>query len=248
MINIQITEADQEKPSTLRALALFLNTLAHERDGGKAPKAEQAGPGPVALAVLAQLADQGNALTTAPDAAGASDDSEKEPDANASDDSNTSDGLDKNGLPWDGRIHSSSKNKNSDGSWRYLRGVDKDLIGIVEAELRQLTSNDVPPPPPPPVVEPKADDAPPPPPPPVAEDVPPPPPVPKGSVTVQDVFKRVTHLQKSGDENRMPQELLNECLGTVGLKSMVELMSKAKVESELPAQLLEAINLVAGED
>lgn len=243
MINIQITEADQEKPSTLRALALFLNTLAYERDGGKpVVRVTATSPTPVA--------DEGNALTTGPDAVGASADSPSTDTADAPAEETTAsgEGLDKNGLPWDGRIHSSSKNKNADGSWRYLRGVDKDLVGIVEAELRQLTSNDAPPPPPPVVEQPKADDAPPPPPPPVADDAPPPPPAVAGAVTVQDVFKRVTHLQKSGDENRMPQELLNECLSTVGLKSMVELMSKAKTEPELPAQLLEAINLVAGED
>lgn len=244
MINIQITEADQEKPSTLRALALFLNTLAHERDAGK-PVVQ------VTATVPTPVADEGNALTTGPDAAGASDDSEKGPDANASDDSNTSDGLDKNGLPWDGRIHSSSKNKNSDGSWRYLRGVDKDLIGIVEAELRQLTSNDAPPPPPPVVEQPKADDVPPPPPPPVetpAADAPPPPPPVAAGVSMQDVFKRVTHLQQSGDSNRMPQDLLNECLATVGLSSMAEFMKQSKLDSELAGNLMQAINLVAGEE
>ncbi len=248
MINIQITEAEHEKPSTLRALALFLNTLAHERDGGKkSPVAE------VTASTFAPAVDEGNAPAEGPDAAGAWDGSEKEPDANASADSNTSDGLDKNGLPWDGRIHSSSKNKNSDGSWRYLRGVDKDLIGIVEAELRQLTSNDAPPPPPPPVAEqPKADDVPPPPPPPVespAADAPPPPPPPVAAgVSMQDVFKRVTHLQQSGDSNRMPQDLLNECLATVGLSSMAEFMKQSKLDAELAGNLMQAINLVAGED
>src|SRR5690606_1224104 len=44
--------------------------------------------------------------------------------------------TDKNGLAWDARIHSSSKALNSDGTWRYMRGVDKDLIPVVEAELR----------------------------------------------------------------------------------------------------------------
>lgn len=257
MINIQITEAEHEKPSTLRALALFLNTLAHERDGGKKTDSTR----PLSTdpdisasdieAAVRTASDQGNALTTGPDAAGASDDSEKEPDANAPGDSNTSDGLDKNGLPWDGRIHSSSKNKNTDGSWRYLRGVDKDLIGIVEAELRQLTSNDVPPPPPPVVEQPKADDVPPPPPPPVeapAADAPPPPPPVAAGVSMQDVFKRVTHLQQSGDSNRMPQDLLNECLATVGLSSMAEFMKQSKLDAELAGNLMQAINLVAGED
>ena len=44
--------------------------------------------------------------------------------------------LDSEGLPWDKRIHSSSKNKNADGSWRIRKGVDKDLVNKVKIELR----------------------------------------------------------------------------------------------------------------
>ena len=44
--------------------------------------------------------------------------------------------LDINGLPWDERIHSSTAAKNQDGSWRLKRGVDRDLVAEVEAELR----------------------------------------------------------------------------------------------------------------
>lgn len=256
MIKIELIPSDVP-PSELRALALFLNTLAHERDGGAKPSVEHivraAQAGAAAGSALAQLqvADSGNAPDTGPAAAGASGDSSPEPDAGAPDDSNTSEGLDAKGLPWDGRIHSSSKNKNSDGSWRYLRGVDKDLIGIVEAELRQLTSNDAPPPPPPVVEQPKADDVPPPPPPPVetpTADAPPPPPPVAPGVSMQDVFKRVTHLQQSGDSNRMPQDLLNGCLATVGLSSMAEFMKQSKLDAELAGNLMQAINLVAGED
>jgi hypothetical protein len=49
---------------------------------------------------------------------------------------NTSAGeFDKRGMPWDERIHASTKAVNADGSWRYRRGVDKDLITKVEAEI-----------------------------------------------------------------------------------------------------------------
>lgn len=44
--------------------------------------------------------------------------------------------ADKNGLPWDERIHSSSKNFNADGTWRYRKGVSADQKSKVEAELR----------------------------------------------------------------------------------------------------------------
>ena len=44
--------------------------------------------------------------------------------------------LDKNGIPWDGRIHASSKALVADGSWRAKRGVDPTLVTTVTAELR----------------------------------------------------------------------------------------------------------------
>lgn len=49
--------------------------------------------------------------------------------------------LDKNGLPWDGRIHASTKTQTVDGSWKKKKGVDADLITQVEAELRQVMGN-----------------------------------------------------------------------------------------------------------
>ena len=49
--------------------------------------------------------------------------------------------LDVRGLPWDERIHSTKKGKNADGSWRNRRGVDKDLLAQVEAELKATYSN-----------------------------------------------------------------------------------------------------------
>lgn len=46
--------------------------------------------------------------------------------------------LDKDGLPWDGRIHSESKAKVADGSWRKRRGTPPELVAQVEAQLRAL--------------------------------------------------------------------------------------------------------------
>lgn len=44
--------------------------------------------------------------------------------------------LDSAGLPWDGRIHGSTKTKNADGSWRQKRGLnDPALKQRVETEL-----------------------------------------------------------------------------------------------------------------
>jgi hypothetical protein len=46
--------------------------------------------------------------------------------------------LDKAGLPWDGRIHASTKTKTKPGLWAAKRGVDPALVVTVEAELRQV--------------------------------------------------------------------------------------------------------------
>lgn len=58
--------------------------------------------------------------------------------------------VDSRGFPWDERIHTSSKATNADGTWRNRRGVDKDLVAEVEAELRGEPAAPPPPPPPPP--------------------------------------------------------------------------------------------------
>ena len=44
------------------------------------------------------------------------------------------------GLPWDRRIHSSSKALNADGRWRIARNVAPELIESVKAELRALVA------------------------------------------------------------------------------------------------------------
>lgn len=46
--------------------------------------------------------------------------------------------LDKEGLPWDSRIHSSSKAFIADGTWKLRRGVDPAEVAKVKAQLREL--------------------------------------------------------------------------------------------------------------
>lgn len=65
--------------------------------------------------------------------------------------------LDSTGIPWDVRIHSSSRGKNNDGTWKAKRNVDAALRAAVEAELHQAMAAPKPPfqplhtaPPPPP--------------------------------------------------------------------------------------------------
>lgn len=43
--------------------------------------------------------------------------------------------LDKNGIPWDERIHAGTKRKNADQTWSMKKGVDKDLYAEIMAEL-----------------------------------------------------------------------------------------------------------------
>lgn len=52
--------------------------------------------------------------------------------------------LDKNGLPWDSRIHAASKAINADGTWRQKRGVAPELVATVEAQLRGVMAVPVP--------------------------------------------------------------------------------------------------------
>ncbi len=45
--------------------------------------------------------------------------------------------LDSEGVPWDSRIHSSSKNKVEGGRWRAKRGVDDAFANQIKADLRR---------------------------------------------------------------------------------------------------------------
>lgn len=51
--------------------------------------------------------------------------------------------YDSRGIPWDDRIHSSTKSKTKDGSWRYAKGVDRELAKQIEDASRSasLASN-----------------------------------------------------------------------------------------------------------
>lgn len=46
--------------------------------------------------------------------------------------------LDDEGLPWDVRIHSSSKAKIKDGTWKLKRGLDAAYVEEIKAELKQV--------------------------------------------------------------------------------------------------------------
>ena len=48
--------------------------------------------------------------------------------------------VDAKGMPWDNRIHSGSRAKTADGSWRQKRNLDPNLLAQVEGELRTTMS------------------------------------------------------------------------------------------------------------
>lgn len=48
--------------------------------------------------------------------------------------------LDSTSLPWDERIHASTKSKIANGTWKGKRGVDAALVVAVEAELRAVAA------------------------------------------------------------------------------------------------------------
>lgn len=76
--------------------------------------------------------------------------------------------LDPDGLPWDARIHASTKSRNADQRWKAKKGVHADTKAIVVAELKAVLGA--------PAAPPAAPAAPAPPPPPPAASAPPPPP------------------------------------------------------------------------
>lgn len=146
--------------------------------------------------------------------------------------------VDSRGLPWDERIHASTKATNGDGSWRNKRGVDKALLEAVEAELAGGVS-----------VPPSPTDAPadtasgaadaggaseiPLPPAPAAEEaagtIPDAPaaPTPADAPTFKDAMAIVTTRQREGT---LTQVQVSEAAQALGLSSVVDLAKPANAE------------------
>lgn len=60
--------------------------------------------------------------------------------AEVTDQPNPEEEVDSTGLPWDARIHASTKTKKKGGIWTSRRGVDSETIRTIEAELRNKTN------------------------------------------------------------------------------------------------------------
>lgn len=107
--------------------------------------------------------------------------------------------TDKNGLPWDERIHAGTKALNADGTWKKRRGVDDATVAAVTAELTGAAPQTEPTPAPAPQPEPEPTPAPAPAPAPAPqpETAPTPAPVPSTN-RIQDFQQIVQELQKAG--------------------------------------------------
>lgn len=156
--------------------------------------------------------------------------------------------FDTNGLPWDGRIHAGSKARLANGAWRYKRGVDKDVVEAVEAELKGLLStplNVAPPPPPPPVQEAiqgydcdtttaKLDIAPPPP----AQETTTPRPPPPQEMTIPAFLQLYTTniVSKKWTREEVEQAIVNQ--GVPGVEKIPHLMA----HKDLIPKILEELN------
>lgn len=62
------------------------------------------------------------------------------------------DRLDKTGIPWDERIHASTRTKTADGCWKKKRNIDDATVATVEGELKALMAIPAPAPSPTPAV------------------------------------------------------------------------------------------------
>ena len=121
--------------------------------------------------------------------------------------------LDKNGLPWDERIHSKAKGKDVKGNWKYLRGVDRDvLVPQVEAELRAMMGEDTPEP----VTEAPA-------------ATPQPPVTPSAPATTAPSASVTTFAQlvTGITTNQIPEERVNAVIANVGLSNFALLGARA---------------------
>lgn len=157
--------------------------------------------------------------------------------------------LDRDGFPWDARIHSASRAFVADGTWKLKKGMSlqKNVVDAVRAELRQTMALPVPaaaaaapvtlaPPPPPPA--PPAAAAP------AAAAPPPPPPAaaPAGAdpATFPDFMTWIAGLIQSG---KWTHQQTTTALSALGLPSAVGLSSRpdlipsavATIRAMLPA-------------
>jgi hypothetical protein len=127
--------------------------------------------------------------------------------------------LDKEGIPWDGRIHMSTKNRTVENVWKRKRNVPDEEYARVVAELRvsQMAPAApvvVPPPPPAPVV-------------PVEAVVPPPPPAPTAPAASAATFPEfMAHVTAGVTSQRFTREDITEACVKCGVANLPGLINR----------------------
>lgn len=143
-------DPEEDSPMTIDVLALRIHTGADTAQARELVDHFFGGALPLQTVGLSAPADQ----TVAPSTP---DDQEESPVPAANDvasedvtrnaapaetsDTPATPATDAAGLPWDERIHASSKALNADGTWRRKRGVDETTVARVEAELRGVSDD-----------------------------------------------------------------------------------------------------------
>lgn len=147
--NPQSAEEIRREAQYLLYVAANLDTfLAGAAAAGATVAAEQIAVTTLPPAGSVQVPPPPPSVPEAPAAAGAAQVPPPPPPATAAP------SVDNTGLPWDERIHSSTKAINADGTWKKRRGVTPPIVAKVEAELRGgvvhmgAAAPQVPPPPP----------------------------------------------------------------------------------------------------
>ena len=154
--------------------------------------------------------------------------------------------TDKNGLPWDGRIHSSARSKVADGSWKMRRGVEDEFVKGIENELRQTMGVAPVPMAPSPLTPPPAAvfsapaapiPAAPIPAPPVASIAPPPVAAPVEVATQLNFPKLMQRITAAFAAKTMDQGTINAAVQAVGLPSLPMLASRPDLVQAVADQL-----------
>lgn len=165
--------------------------------------------------------------------------------------SGTGANLDKSGLPWDGRIHTSGKALNADGSWRKKRGVSDVLVFEVEKELRSLMAIPSPSPLAPAVAVPNTSgafatttDASPS----AVSNIPPPPP--SNVVAIDEAAMRQQYVTLIGRtsaaiaQRKLTEEQLLKCLNAMGVATLPLLGARLDL---VPSVMAMVDGLIAGQ-
>lgn len=143
-------------------------------------------------------------------------------------------GLDSQGIPWDARIHASTKTKLQDGSWKIRRNLDPKIVAEVLDELKgrkgEPVQSDVPPPP---VAQAATVVAPPP----AAAVEVTPPPADKPAATPGTFAAAMQLLAKTAELGRFSQPDAVSWLASQGVPNLAGLATNAAVRADFIALL-----------